>query len=311
MIKADINELIEKIAKLTGISKEEVERRIEAKREKLSGLISREGAAQIVAAELGIKFDNIKLSIADLLPGMKRVNVLGKIIEIYGVRNYRRNDKELKVASFLLADSTDAIRVVLWDTNHIALIEQGKIKKEDTIEISNAYVRGDVYNKELHLTNISEISLASVKLDNVVNKEKYVYRLIDKLTLNSRAKIKANVVQVFKPHLFDFCSVCNAKVNGVCEKHENEAIEKRVLFTFIVDDGSSSIRCLAFKDQALKMLEASSVEEIENKISNLLGEEFWFEGRVRKNEFRNELEFIVDSVEKVDVKELIEKLQSF
>ncbi len=50
--------LIERIATSAGIEKEEVERKVEAKKAKLSGLISKEGAAQIIAAELGINFED-------------------------------------------------------------------------------------------------------------------------------------------------------------------------------------------------------------------------------------------------------------
>ena len=56
-------QLIERICKTSGLSREDVERRIEAKRAKLSGLISKEGAAQIVAADLGISFDKQKIKI--------------------------------------------------------------------------------------------------------------------------------------------------------------------------------------------------------------------------------------------------------
>jgi len=49
--------LIDRIAKSASLEKSEVERKVEAKKAKLSGLISKEGAAQIIAAELGINFD--------------------------------------------------------------------------------------------------------------------------------------------------------------------------------------------------------------------------------------------------------------
>jgi len=54
----------------------------------LAGLISQEGAAQIVAAELGINFDNEKLKINELLPGMRKVNVVGKVINLFPVRTF-------------------------------------------------------------------------------------------------------------------------------------------------------------------------------------------------------------------------------
>ncbi len=301
-MKTSFDYFIEKVAKLAEVDKEEVKKRVEAKIEKLGGLISKEGALQIVAAEL-LKYKNENLSIADLIPGMKNIKVVGKIIEMEGVRKYRKGDKELKVASFLLADPTDIIRVVLWDINNISLIEEGKIKKGDVIEIENVYVRGDIYNREIHLTSNSKISLSSITLENVVEKKVYFFSLINQLIPNIKAKIKAYIVQVFKPSVYNFCVVCNKKVDEPC--HE---IEKRIIFPFIVDDGSGVIRCIAFKDEAIKILK-TPIEEIEKDYEKVVGEEFWFEGRVRKNEFRDELEFVVENVFDVDVEELISELQ--
>src|SRR3989344_3869747 len=119
--------ILEKISKASGLEKEEIERRVEAKRAKLSGLISPEGAAQIIAAELGISFDNERLKINELLPGMKKVNVIGKIINLFPIRTFERQGKENKVANFIIADETSNIKVVLWDTNHIDLIEKSKL----------------------------------------------------------------------------------------------------------------------------------------------------------------------------------------
>ncbi len=78
--------IIEKISKKSGIEKEEIERKIEAKRAKLSGLISREGASQIIAAELGVRFDNVQLKVSELMGGMKRLNLVAKVINIFPVK---------------------------------------------------------------------------------------------------------------------------------------------------------------------------------------------------------------------------------
>ena len=104
--------LIERIAKSAKLEKEEIERRVEAKKAKLSGLISKEGAAQIIAAELGISFEDQDLKISELMPGMKRVNVIGKIITLFPVREYSKNGREGKVANFVIADETGNTRVV-------------------------------------------------------------------------------------------------------------------------------------------------------------------------------------------------------
>ena len=55
--------LIERISRTSGLEKEEIEKKVVAKQEKISGLISKEGAAQIVASELGISLDSEKSKI--------------------------------------------------------------------------------------------------------------------------------------------------------------------------------------------------------------------------------------------------------
>src|SRR3989338_8437461 len=151
------SQLVERISRSSGLHVEDIERRIEAKRAKLSCLISKEGAAQVVASELGISFEKEKMKVSELLSGMRKVNVIGKILELASIREYNKNNRQGKICSFVLADETGNIRTVLWDTNHIALFEQGKLKQEDIVEISNAAIR----NNELHLTGFSDIKLSN------------------------------------------------------------------------------------------------------------------------------------------------------
>ena len=65
--------LVERIASASSLEKAEIERRVEAKRAKLSGLISKEGAAQIVASELQVSFDNVDLKISEIVPAVTRL----------------------------------------------------------------------------------------------------------------------------------------------------------------------------------------------------------------------------------------------
>ena len=88
-MEGNYERILEKIASSAGLSKEEVERQIEAKRAKLSGLISKEGAAQVVASELGVSFENEVLKIDELLPSMRKVNTSGKVIFISPVRTFK------------------------------------------------------------------------------------------------------------------------------------------------------------------------------------------------------------------------------
>ena len=55
MINIPLSDIKEKIAKEKGISEQEINTKIKAKLDQLSGLISEEGAAHIIANELGVE----------------------------------------------------------------------------------------------------------------------------------------------------------------------------------------------------------------------------------------------------------------
>ena len=170
--------IVDKISKISKLDKGEIERRVEAKRAKLSGLISKEGAAQVIAAELGISFDNEKLKIEELLPGMRKVNTLGKVVNVTQPRVFKtKKGDDGKVANLFIADDTSNIKVVLWDLNHINLIENGKIAEGVVIEISNANMR----DNELHLGSFSELKVTNQSIEDVKIEKNFKEKKISQL----------------------------------------------------------------------------------------------------------------------------------
>src|SRR3989338_8932513 len=94
-----------------------INERIEKKMKQLSGLISKEGAAHIVANELGAKiFEQLsgRLQIKNILTGMRDVETVGKVLQVGDTREFMRGDALSKVASILIGDETGTIRAVLW-----------------------------------------------------------------------------------------------------------------------------------------------------------------------------------------------------
>lgn len=321
MIQATFEQLVEKVAKLSGLTKDEILRKVEAKKAKLSGLISNEGAIQVVAAELGISFEKQKYKIIDLLIGMKKVQVVGKVLEIYPVRKYRKGEHEGEIATMLIADDTSSIRVVLWDTKHIELIKNGNINKDSVIEIKNADVRGTTA-RELHLSSNSEISVSDAKIEKIVHyEEKLKISKISELKTNERASVRATIVQLFQPAFFLVCPECNMKVSyeadkAVCIRHGVVIPNKRALLNLIIDDGTENIRSLAFSENINKLLkiEETEFDKLQDssffleKKSELLGTEWLFTGRTRKNILFDRNEFIIDSVKEPEPDELIKEL---
>lgn len=305
--------LLSRISSSAGIDKAEIDRRVEARRAKLSGLISKEGAAQIIAAELGVKFDNVQLKISELMAGMKKVNVIGKVITIFPVRSFDKNGRSGKVANFIIADETGNVKVVLWDTNHIDLIEKGEIKQGDVVEVSNASSR----EGEIHLSGFSELKKSNKVIVDAKVERSFTEKSIDSLQEGNGVSVRGTIVQVFTPRFFSVCSVCGKKVIAdaegfSCAEHGKVMPSEKALLNFVIDDGTDSLRVVLFSDQLEKLIAFDKLKDslafIDFK-TDLLGTEISIKGVVRKNALFNNLELTGNEFLKVDPNILAEVLE--
>jgi len=308
-MEGNYERLIELISEGAGVPLNEIERKIEAKQAKLSGLISKEGAAQVIAAELGVSFDKQLIKINQIVPSMKKINIVGKIIKLFPVREYNKNGRSGRIGCFVLADDTSNIRTVMWDENHIELITKGEIKQEVVVEINNASIR----NGELHLTSFSEIKPCAKKIETVVTEKPVFKKKISEFNVNDSVSTRAFIVQMFAPRFFEVCPECRKKVtDGRCAEHGLVNADKRALINFVVDDGSDSIRVVMFSDQIEKLM---NKEELENpelfsvKREDFLGKEMIINGNVRKNKMFNNDEFILSDIKDINIDELINELE--
>ena len=151
MFKIPLNDIINIIKEKSSLSEEEINTKIEQKMKQLSGLISKEGAAHIISNELGIKlYDKYsgKLQIKNILTGMRDVEALGKVQQVFEVREFQSEKRSGKVGSFVIGDETGTIRVVAWGNQADNLT---KLSKDMIVKIKSGYVRENNGRKELHL----------------------------------------------------------------------------------------------------------------------------------------------------------------
>ncbi|MFH1182465.1 MAG: OB-fold nucleic acid binding domain-containing protein, partial [Candidatus Woesearchaeota archaeon] len=150
MIKIPYEAILATIQERSGLAKEQIEARVKEKLDLLSGLVSKEGAAHIVANELGISLvtkTSGKMQISKLLNGMRDVSILGKVVQVYEAKNFEKSGKSGSVGSFIAGDETGTIRVVLWNEQAKRLAE---LKKGDVVRIESGYVRPRQDGVELH-----------------------------------------------------------------------------------------------------------------------------------------------------------------
>ena len=80
-----------------------------------------------------------KVRVADLKPGLGEVDIVGRVVATSDIREFERPDgRKGKVASLMLMDSTDQVRVALWD-ERAELVKD--LKLGAAVKLENASVR--------------------------------------------------------------------------------------------------------------------------------------------------------------------------
>jgi len=327
MIKVPLATIIEKIKESANISEDEIRSKIKAKMEQLSGLISEEGAAHIISNELGIKlFEEVsgKLQIKNILAGMRDVETVGKVQQMFPINEFQRKDGTPgKVASIVMADETGSIRVVLWGSQ-TDLVKD--LKESDIIKITAGYTRENNNRLEIHINEKSKLeinpegeTIKEVKQFNAVRKK------INELTENDNdVELLGTIVQVFEPRFYEVCPECNKRARQkdggfFCEQHNIVTPEYAYVLNAIIDDGTETIRAVFFRKQVenllgtdhSKMMEYKDApEKFEEVKTSLLGNIIKVVGRTNKNELFDRLEFVSRLVfPKADPKEEIDRLK--
>ncbi len=322
MLRITYDEIVKRIKEEKGLSDSEINARIEAKLKQLSGLISREGSAHIIANELGLKLypdiNKKRYKVKEMVEGLRVNELVGKVVRKYEVREFKTASREGKVASFFVADETGSIRIVLWDTKHIDLFE--RFSEGDVIKLVGGNVRGNQGFKEIHLSGRSELFVNpdGEKVDVVVQMPKLDFnsKNIKDLNAGNFAKILGTVVQVFEPRFYDACTECNRKVvpegdKYRCEQHGHVPVKLVPIVNMLLDDGTDNIRVVLFRDLASKVFGLADVTDLrdnpigfEGKKKELLGKSMFVSGRVNKNDMFDRFELMAQDLEEADAKEL-------
>lgn len=319
MIKLSYDDILEKLKEKGGLSETEVEAKVKAKMDELSGLISKDGAAHIIANELGINLmDDYtgKVKINKLLPGMRSVEVLAKVRAVYEIREYTNDRGAGKVGSFLIADDTGITRAVCWQD---VADKMKELKEDDVIIIKNAYVRENNDRKELHLNQNSEITInppgetveavtggASGSSFGAATRKK----IVDLAETDGNVEILGTVVQAFEPRYFAVCPQCNKRARQredkfTCDTHGDVEPDYSYVMNAVIDDGTETIRGVFFREQAEALVgkprdEFLQYKEFKEKFDEvkieLLGQIVKITGRVNKNDMFDRLEFMARQV---------------
>jgi len=328
-----LEDILSEMEKNTKFTRKQLYEKIKNKHEELSGLISMEGAAHLVARDIGVSIlipDKRELKIKDLVDEMRNISIKGRIIQISDKREFERKDgKKGRVCNIIITDGTGEVRVPLWD-KQVNILDEGKLNEGDVVHVRNAFARDNVFGGiEVRLSKLSRIEKIeddeSIPRQIVGTRSK---RIQIKEAKEGSYEIKGNIVQVFNVNpVFRTCPQCRAKVEKnkkgyKCPEHGAVKPENNMIISGIIDDGTASIRAVFFRDQAKivtglepeTLLKISQDEAINLIKENTLGNEIIVRGRIQKNKIFDTLEMIANEVEEIDTekesKRLIDEIKS-
>jgi replication factor A1 len=316
MMEQSVEDIINKIVDSNKLTRQEVLEQIKLKTESLGGLISQEGAAHIIANELGITITNSPASeskLKDLSAGMKNVTVLVKILQKYDIRSFGA-DNSGKVGSIFVGDETGFCRITFWNdkTKYLDGLKEG-----DIILIQHAYTKENNDRIEIHMGNASHcIANPAGKTVEVKERQEQPSAQVKQIgeleDSDSFVTINATIVQIYNPSFFEVCPECNKRLkqegdDWICQTHGKQKPTYNYVVNAFLDDGSGNIRATFWKEQTNKLFNLSgeeflafkeNQEALEEAKMDLLGHMVSIRARLQINQAYNTKELVAYEIEK-------------
>ncbi|MCO6041390.1 OB-fold nucleic acid binding domain-containing protein [Thermococcus alcaliphilus] len=278
-------EIVDRIRKKTGMSLKEIERKI--KEIAQTNEISEHAAALLLAEQLGVETEEEEpalIHIADLVPGMRNINVVGRVLRKYPVREYTKRDGSTgRVAALLIYDNTGRARVVLWDSEIAKYYNE--IQPGTVIKIINADVRESLRGlPELHVNfrsrviiNPEDPRVKEIPPIEEVRSYNYTRKNIGDLMGGEKfVEVRGTIAKLYRVIAYDACPQCRRKVDydpatetWVCIEHGEVKPIKATILDFGLDDSTGYIRVTLFGDDVVEILGAEP-EDISEKLKELV-----------------------------------------
>ncbi len=267
-----VDELYQKILD-SGISEADLEKQLKNKESEFGGFMSKQGILFIIAKENGIHmqspeiseelykefeeeidYDEFTIELSELNEEMRKVVLLGKILQIHKPREFSRKDGSMgKVVSFLFGDVSQQIKVILWD-DKVDLIKNEFFRVDELIRVIGAYCKkGKDESLEIHLGKRGKIIFSP----EIVNK---------------KLKTRLDNIKIVIPNKKDFKPESKSKISDLIERFNyitqiqgqiqievfkeitKKSGEKTFLLKLLLSDDSTTIRVIIWGMDAIECL---------------------------------------------------------
>jgi replication factor A1 len=260
-----------------GIPEEELKDEIKRKERQYGGYITAQGALFLIAKERGIEvrssnvdyevfedymneidLDEFTISINRVQENMTNIVLLGKIAKIFPLHEFTRKDgMPGVVGSFLLADHTDVIKIVLWG-EQTELMNTEFFEVGTVLRVINGYAkvgRNDLL--EVHLSKKGKLILNPDDMSDTKLEELEHIRLDpnseeSKYTESPRSQ-PTNIKEVLAQEGFVYAVSGYVTIDELKEFDTDEG-ELSFLLKFTLSDESGSVAVNVWGMHALEIL---------------------------------------------------------
>lgn len=236
--------------------------------------------------------EHMKKKIAELGEGMASVDVLCRVLRMYEVREFEREDKTKgKVVNLFVGDETGGARLVLWGED-VGMVEKGQVKEGDVVKVKKGYVKMRYDEPEINVGKYGKLIVNPPdeevgQIPERLGEAKAGRMEISELKEGERAEIRGALVEVYDNlTLFDRDEGKGMVVNAV------------------IDDGTGNMRAAFYDKMAEALLNITLAEacggevgeKIQERKREILGREIIATVRVKHSDFTGRNELVVQDL---------------
>ncbi|TXT65411.1 MAG: hypothetical protein BAJALOKI1v1_430002 [Promethearchaeota archaeon] len=273
---SDIHEVYEQLLK-NGFTDKDLQEQIKRKEQEFRGFITKEGALFLIAKEQGlsvyspdikkeiyeeahqeIDYNEFLVTIEELRENMTNLVLLGKIVDIFPLKEFIRKDGTPGILrSFLLADGTGVIKILVWN-DQSEIMDSEFFTVEKIIRIINAYCKkGFNNNLEVHLSKKSKILMDPGDIPKKIQQKLHNIN-IDALSLGHYVSEKNIHNYIAISDLYEMDGFLTS-IKGCISHYELKEFSKdqeqpSFLLKFILTDETGEVQVNAWNMKAIEIL---------------------------------------------------------
>ena len=285
----------------SGFSEAELEKQVQSKAKEFGGFMSEQGILFVIAKEKGVQlrspdidsqlyeafedefdYDDFTIDTSEVKEGMTNIVLLGKILKVFQAREFARKDGSTgAVCSFLMGDSTESVKIILWD-DHAKTAKNEYFRVGELVRVIGGYSKvGNSGNLEVHLGRKGKLVL-SPKDVSQTTKDKLESVNIDQNPEKSYETVpKESLEKFILQNKFVSSVKGQVKIESFKEL-ELKSGEKSFLLSLLLEVDSFAIRAKIWGMEAIECLKLVSDGDCVS-ITNLA---------VKENKYTSEKELV-------------------